>query len=106
MGVVGLLLWGLLHAWFGHDLFHGHHHGHHQDPGEATHTAVVHRTDNSPLAKLALVAILVTVCDFASPPEPRKAEESVDFEVVGFVEPQFLERPQSQRAPPFHFSFA
>jgi hypothetical protein len=105
-GVVGLLLLGLLHAWFGHDLFHGHHHGHHQDPAQAAHTTAVHRSDNGPIAKIAPVALLITLCDFALPPLSQHTEVCVDFEVVDSIEPQFLERPQSQRAPPLPFSFA
>ena len=106
IGVVGLLLCGLLHAWFGHDLFHGGHHPNHKAPGEATHTTAVYQTDISTVAKLAPVALLITVCDFALP-QLREAEQTFDFEVVGFAEPQFLERPQSQRAPPFRVgSFA
>ena len=49
--------------------------------------------------------MLVTISDFALP-QPQEAQQSVDFETVSFIGRQFLERPQSQRAPPVPFSFA
>lgn len=108
-GVVGLLLWSLLHAWLGHDLahlHHGHHHvgQQHQSVGEATHTTAVHRPANDQLALTAPVALLVTFFHFALP-QPQEVKEAPEFEVALYIEPQFLERPQSPRAPPLRFSF-
>lgn len=110
MGVVGLLIWSLLYAWLGHDLTHVHHgHQHvgqqHHSVGEATHTTAVHNTSNDQISSLtAPIALLVTFFHFALP-QPQEVKEAPEFEIALFTEPQFLERPQSPRAPPLRFSF-
>ena len=103
IGIVGLLMWSLVQAWFGHDLLHGHHHEGHRSSDEATHTKAVYRIDANVVSQLLPVALLVGFCDFLLP-EPVEESFVHEIEIAVYIDPQFLDRPQSPRAPPI-FSF-
>lgn len=101
IGLAGLLLLSLCHAWFGHDLVHGHHH---QNLGEATYSTSPQRSATADLqVPLLTVATLFSFCDLTFI-APREIVELRDETVATFTDPQFLERIHSPRAPPV-FSF-
>ncbi len=97
IGIVGMLLWSLLHAWFGHDLVHGHHH---KNLGEATYSTAPSRSVGADqVLSLATVALLTTFCDLLVY-SPTVVLELRDFEYDIYRDPQFLEKVHSPRAPP------
>ncbi len=101
IGLAGLLLLSLCHAWFGHDLIHGHHH---QDLGEATYSTSTQRVATADLqVHLLTLATLVSFYDLTFH-APRVIVELRDENLATVVDPQFLERIHSPRAPPA-FSF-
>lgn len=101
ISMVGLLMWSLMHAWFGHDLVHGHHH---QNLDEAAYSTAAPRSDTDVLSQLGPAALLVGFCDFAMA-KPTETLEALTFEVASFSDPPSLEKIHSPRAPP-SYSFS
>ena len=93
--IVSLLLWSLLHAWSGHDLIQDHDH----DLGEASYSTALQRTNTDQVIQLATVALLTSFCHLLVA-APTDVVEVQPFADVLLIDPQFLEKVHSPRAPP------
>lgn len=101
IGLVALLLCALSHAWFGHDLFHGHHH---DELHEASYSTSWKGQADQLTSLLGSPALLTPTQDWAHLQTSGDWIDTIEESSPSFQAPHFLDAQQVPRPPP-SFSF-
>lgn len=98
IGLITLLFCALSHAWFGHDLFHGHHHDELQ---EASYSTSWKGQTDQLSSLLGSPALLIPIQDWDHLRISGTWIETVEETNRSFQAPHFLDAKQVPRPPPF-----
>ena len=102
ISLVAILLCALSHAWFGHDLFHGHHHDElHEASYSTSWKGQADQLSSTLLGSPALVSRVLLWDHLRDKGSWIATTEDVD---TSFQAPHFLDAKQIPRPPP-HFPF-
>lgn len=97
ISLVALLFCALSHAWFGHDLFHGHHHN---ELHEASYSTSWKGQADQISSLLGSPALLTPIQDWEHLYTTGSWIDTVEESGLSFKAPHFLDAKQVPRPPP------